>query len=127
MVSLKSVFPLVQVADPAVAAAFYVKHFGFQPIFEADWYVQIRRDGFELAFIRAGHESIPAKRRGVSANVCLTFEVEDVDATYEAVKGEMDVAVTPRDEPWHQRHFLGYDPAGVMIDIVKMLPVEAQP
>ena len=125
MASLKTVFPLFQVPDPAAAAAFYVKHFGFQPIFEADWYVQIRRDAHELAFITVGHDSIPAARRGASANVCLTFEVEDVDECYRSLKDDLDVVVTPRDEPWQQRHFLGYDPAGIMLDVMKLVPAES--
>lgn len=123
MIALKSVFPLFQVAEPAAAAEFYVKHFGFQMIFESDWYVQIRRENHELAFISVGHESLPEARHGASERICLTFEVEDVDAVYDAVKSEMEVVVSPRDEPWHQRHFLGYDPAGIMIDVMKMLPV----
>lgn len=118
--TLKSAFPLFQVDSPADAAAFYVKHFGFQPIFEADWYVQIRRDHHELAFIITGHDSIPAPRHGASQNVCLTFEVDDVDAAYSEVGDEMNVVTPPVDEPWGQRHFLGYDPAGIMLDVMKM-------
>jgi len=124
MVAIKTVFPLFQVGSPADAAAFYTKNFGFEPIFEADWYVQIRSGSQELAFITASHESIPSDRRGLSRNTCLTIEVEDVDALHEQVKASMQVIVEPRTEPWGQRHFLGYDPAGLLLDVMKMVPAQ---
>ncbi len=121
---VKTAFPLLQVESPAKAAAFYVDHFGFEPIFEADWYVQVRNGTQELAFIAEGHDSIPAERHGKSHNVCLTLEVEGVDAFYEQVKDHMDMKTDLGTEEWGQRHFLGIDPSGIMLDVMTMLPQE---
>lgn len=117
---LKTAFPLLQVESPAGAADFYVKYFGFELVFETDWYVQVRHGTQEIAFITVGHDSIPAQRHGLSRNVCLTFEVENVDSVHDRVKEAMQIVTQPRDEEWGQRHFLGYDPAGIMLDVMAM-------
>ncbi len=126
MISVKTAFPLLQVESPAAAAEFYVQHFGFESIFDTDWYVQLRNGTHEMAFIAVGHESIPSDRRAFSKNVCLTLEVEDVDSAFEEVGKVIQIVTEPRDEDWGQRHFLGYDPSGIMLDVMCMLPgVEA--
>lgn len=122
MICVKTALPLLQVESPAAAAKFYVDYFGFNSIFDSDWYVQIRNGTHEIAFITIGHESIPSDRRAFSKNVCLTLEVEDVDAAFEKVGKAMRIVTGPRDEEWGQRHFLGYDPSGIMLDIMCMLP-----
>jgi uncharacterized glyoxalase superfamily protein PhnB len=119
---LKTAFPLFQVESPAAAAEYYVNYFDFERIFEIDWYAQIRHGTQELAFVTAGHESIPPERHGLSKNVCLTLEVECVDLAYNRVRHAMKTVIQPRDEEWGQRHFLGYDPAGIMLDVMAMLP-----
>ena len=122
---IKTAFPLFQVESPEKAAAFYMDHFGFEPIFESDWYVQIRNGSQELAFITIGHHSIPAERHGASENVCLTFEAEDVDGYYAKVKDHLDIKTDLCTEEWGQRHFLGIDPNGIMLDVMMMLPQPA--
>ncbi len=122
---VKTAFPLLQVDSPSNAARFYTEHFGFEPVFESEWYSQIRSGTQEIAFIRTGHDSIPQDRHGESRNVCLTLEVDDVDSTYDRVRRSMHVVTRPRDEEWGQRHFLGYDPSGIMLDIMTMLENDA--
>lgn len=122
MTTLKTAFPLLQVDSPMDAAGFYERNFAFQRVFESDWYVQLRNGTQELAFISVGHESIPAARHGLSQNVCLTLEVADVDSSFERVKDAVEVVTEPRDETWGQRHFLGYDPSGIMLDVMEMRP-----
>ncbi|MFT5323732.1 MAG: putative glyoxalase superfamily protein PhnB [Planctomycetaceae bacterium] len=121
MIYVKTAFPLLQVESPAAAAKFYVDHFGFESIFETDWYVQLQNGTQEIAFIAVGHESIPSDRQAFSRNVCLTLEVEDVDSAFEEVGKMMQIVTEPRDEDWGQRHFLGYDPSGIMLDVMCML------
>ena len=116
--TVKTAFPLFQVESPSRAAAFYIEHFEFEPIFESDWYVQIQNGSQELAFIETGHASIPAERHGMSENVCLTLEVDDVDELYPRVKDSMKIATSLRTEEWGQRHFLGFDPSGIMLDVM---------
>ena len=125
MSTIKTAFPLLQVKSPSVSARFYMEYFGFEPVFANEWYSQIRCGTQEIAFIQTGHDSIPRERHGDSRHVCLTFEVDDVDSIYDKVKQAMDVVTSLRDEEWGQRHFLGYDPSGIMLDVMMMLGDEA--
>ncbi len=70
-------YPLLCVSNLAAARDFYVRHFGFEVAFDADWYVSLKRGPHELAFIRPDHGSIPEGWRKPAAGVLLTVEVED--------------------------------------------------
>ena len=115
------------------ARDFYVSHFGFQIVFEADWYVQLHgeRSGgapaLELAFMRPEVEDQPAavQQALTGAGVILTIEVEDATAEHHRLTaaGALSENIVPlRDEPWGQRHFLFRDPAGTLVDIVQAIP-----
>jgi catechol 2,3-dioxygenase-like lactoylglutathione lyase family enzyme len=130
---LKSLFPVFVTAKLAEARDFYVQHFGFHVVFEADWYVQLhglRGDGFpavELAFMLPDVADQPAALHAAFAGsgVILTIEVDDAEAMYARLSragalGEPIVAL--RDEPWGQRHFLFRDPTGTLADVVQQIP-----
>jgi catechol 2,3-dioxygenase-like lactoylglutathione lyase family enzyme len=121
--ALKSLFPVVVTSKVAEVRDFYVQHFGFRVVFEADWYVQLhglRGDGVppvELAFMMPNVESQPALLHTAfsGAGLLLTMDVDDVDAVHRTLSeaGALkDVVVSLRDEPWGQRHFLFKDPCG---------------
>lgn len=120
---LSSVYPVLCSDRIAETSAFYRSHFGFEVVFEADWYVSLRRKGdpaYELAIVDATHPTIPAGYRRPVAGVLLNFEVADVDATYaELVDGAGLVPVLPlRSEEFGQRHFIVADPSGVLVDVI---------
>lgn len=130
---LKSFFPVVITANLAAARAFYVEHFGFRVVFEADWYVQLhasRGEGvppIELAFMIPGVQTQPTPLHAAfsGAGVILTLDVDNVDAVHSRLENAgalQDVVVPLRDEAWGQRHFLIRDPAGVLLDIVQLIP-----
>ena len=77
-----TLYPLLHVRDVAATSRFYQEHFGFEPVFESDWYVQLRggATGNELAVIAFDHETIPPQGRHPTANLILSFEVEDAAA-----------------------------------------------
>jgi hypothetical protein len=58
--------PCLLVMDVSASARFYIEHFGFQPRVELDWFTTLSRQDrpYELAFIRADHETVPEGYRG---------------------------------------------------------------
>ena len=125
-----SYYPVLMVDDVAPAAAFYVEHFGFKPLFESDWYVHLQSgddESVNLAILQGDHETIPPEGRGRASGVLINFEVEDPDALYARVQAAgLPILRTLRDEPFGQRHFITEDPNGVAIDVIKPIPPTAE-
>lgn len=123
-----SFYPVLLTEQVAASAAFYIEHFGFEPVFEADWYVSLRMAGgshaYELAVMDAAHPTIPASFRTGVQGLILNFEVDDVDAEYERLigKANLPVELDIRDEEFGQRHFITSDPNGVLIDVITIIP-----
>lgn len=119
--ALTSSYPVLMTTDVAATAAFYRKHFGFEPIFETDWYVSLRRDQWELAVLDSRHETIPAAYRGPAAGgMLLNLEVDDVDAEWERLVGggALEAVLPIRTEEFGQRHFIVAGPDGVLVDVI---------
>ncbi|UVK51275.1 VOC family protein [Mesorhizobium sp. AR02] len=121
-----SYYPVLMTGDVAGTAAFYVKHFGFQPLFESDWYVHLQsvdNKRVNLGIVQGDHETIPEEGRGRTSGLLINFEVRDPDAVYERILADgLPVLRTLRDEPFGQRHFITRDPNGVLIDVIKPIP-----
>lgn len=123
---LNSCYPVLATADVGAARAFWTGPMRFEPVFDADWYVSLRRDRFELALLDRGHPTIPAAYRGVSAaGVLVNLEVDDVDAEWERlVAGAgLPVELALRDEDFGQRHFILAAPDGVLVDVITEIPL----
>lgn len=124
-------YPVLMVTDVAATSAFYQSHFGFHPLFEADWYVHLQLAGDErvnLAILDASHETIPesARNRTVSG-LLLNFEVPDVDVVHDALVAQgLPVLLALRDEAFGQRHFITSDPNGVLIDVITPIEPSAE-
>jgi len=125
-----SVYPVIMTAEVAATAAFYIRHFGFRPLFEANWYVHLQsvdNERVNLAILDGSHETIPAVGRGRVSGLLLNFEVEDVDAEYERLKAAgLPMLLELRDEEFGQRHFITRDPNGVLIDVIKPIAPTAE-
>jgi uncharacterized glyoxalase superfamily protein PhnB len=125
-----SYYPVIMTDDVAGTAAFYTEHFGFEPLFSADWYVHLQSKESEqvtLAILDGSHETIPESGRGKVFGLLLNFEVEDVDAVYARLKeAGLPIRLDIRDEEFGQRHFITADPNGVLIDIIKPIPPSAE-
>jgi len=123
-----SFYPVVLTNQVADTSTFYIEHFGFEKVFEADWYVSLKMTGsstaYELAVLDANHPTIPEAYRTQVNGLILNFEVEDVDAEYERLihKRKLPLEMDIRDEDFGQRHFITSDPNGVLIDIIKVIP-----
>jgi uncharacterized glyoxalase superfamily protein PhnB len=123
-------YPVLATENVSETAAFYVQHFDFKPLFEADWYVHLQhktQESVNLAILDHRHETIPAGYRKPAQGVLINFETDDVDAVYErAHAAGLPILLTLRDEAFGQRHFITRDPGGVMIDVIKVIPSSAE-
>ena len=122
---LRSCYPVLGSADVAASAAFYIEHFGFEPAFEADWYVSLRHpdSGHELALLDPSHPSVPDGYGEVARGVLVNLELDDVDAVAARLEGAGVPIVQPlRSEPFGQRHVIVRDPGGVLVDVITEIP-----
>jgi catechol 2,3-dioxygenase-like lactoylglutathione lyase family enzyme len=125
--TLQSSYPVLMVEDAKATADFYVRFFGFEETFSTDWYVSLRhstRPESELAFVEAGHESIPAGYRTSSRGVLLNLEVDDAAGEYARLMdgNGLEPLLPLRDEAFGQRHFILRDPAGNLVDVIENIP-----
>jgi catechol 2,3-dioxygenase-like lactoylglutathione lyase family enzyme len=122
-------YPVLMTTDVTATTAFFRRHFGFETTFEADWYVSLRHDQWELAVLDNAHETIPEAYRGrVAGGMLLNVEVDDVDALWDRLSQDesLEILLPIRSEDFGQRHFIVAGPDGVMIDVITNIePTEA--
>ncbi len=121
---VSSFYPVIGTKQVSESKDFYTKHFGFSVTFEADWYVSLKRDNYELAILDYTHPTVPENYRKSVQGLILNFEVEDVDAEYERLikRNKLPVQLELRSEEFGQRHFITSDPNGVLIDVITVIP-----
>jgi len=123
-------YPLIQTHDVAATAAFYMDNFGFKPMFESDWYFHLQSKNDEavnLTVLQADHETIPDCAKGVTQNLIVSFEVDDVDAEDKRLQSAgLSPVQALRDEPHGQRHAIYRDPNGIMIDLITPIEPSAE-
>jgi uncharacterized glyoxalase superfamily protein PhnB len=127
-VRASSCYPVICTERVAETSDFYVRLFGFERIFAADWYVSLRLGDHELAVVDASHPTIPDGYRRPVAGLILNIEVDDADAEYRrlVVDGGLTPALELRSEDFGQRHFIVADPAGVLVDVITEIPPSAE-
>jgi catechol 2,3-dioxygenase-like lactoylglutathione lyase family enzyme len=129
-VKCTSYYPVIMTGAVKDTAAFYVRHFGFEVMFEADWYVHLQSKAdpsVNLAVLDGQHRTIPATGRGQVSGLILNFEVDDVDAEHSRLKAAgLPILLELRNEDFGQRHFITADPNGVLIDIIKPIAPSAE-
>ncbi|MFF4242047.1 VOC family protein [Actinomadura geliboluensis] len=131
-VQLGGFYPVIATRDVAASRRFYVRHFGFEVTFEADWYVSLRRPDapqYELALLDHAHPTIPdGHRTPLQGGLLLNFEVDDVDAEHRRLVGGAGLPelLSLRTEEFGQRHFIVAAPDGVMIDVITVVPATGE-
>ncbi|MFG1854300.1 VOC family protein [Actinomadura geliboluensis] len=131
-VQLGGFYPVIATRDVAASRRFYVRHFGFEVTFEADWYVSLRRPDapqYELALLDHAHPTIPdSHRTPLQGGLLLNFEVDDVDAEHRRLVGGAGLPelLSLRTEEFGQRHFIVAAPDGVMIDVITVVPATGE-
>ncbi len=101
---------------------FYMRHFGFQLVYESDWYIELI--GSEIP---AGISfTLPQREAGEFFNgkgLILSFEVDDVDSEHDRLKSEgVPIAQELQNKPWGERSFVVNDPSGVHLYIYSLVP-----
>jgi hypothetical protein len=93
--------------------------------FEASWFVLLSAGAGKasLAFMHPAHPSAPPGPEPFNGKgMCLEFQVPDARMEHERfVRGNAPIALSLRDEPFGQRRFGLFDPAGVWIDVVEQI------
>ena len=122
-----SVYPVICTDKLQDTKCFYLTHFPFEIVFEAEWYVSRRSTGghpFELAILDHRHETTPESfRRPFGGGLLINFEVEDVDSLYQAFRAVgIPIHLELRSEDFGERHLIASDPNGVLIDMIKVIP-----
>jgi catechol 2,3-dioxygenase-like lactoylglutathione lyase family enzyme len=121
---LQSFYPVLMAEDVEASVRFYTEHMGFEKTFESDWYVSLKHrenPAYELDVLQRTHQTIPEGfRERSSSGLLLNFEVSDAAAEYERLKeAGLRIVLPLRDEDFGQRHFIGVDPGGVMVDVIE--------
>ncbi len=122
---INSMYPVIRTKKIEETSQFYEKYFGFERTFESDWYISLKIGSQELAVLLPDHKTIPEVFRGRESGpeTMLNFEIENVDAVYKRFKSDgRKIHYEIKDEGWGQRHFIGEDPNGVAIDVIKVIP-----
>ncbi len=101
---------------------FYMKHFGFQLVYESDWYIELLAPGNPAIGISF---TLPQREAGEFFNkgLIISFEVDDADAEYSRLKAAgLEIVQDLVDKPWGERSFVVDDPNGVHLYIYKTIP-----
>jgi len=100
---------------------FYMKHFGFQLVYESDWYIELIAADLPIGV----SFTLPQRDEGefFQKGLILSFEVDDVDAECRRLKAEgLTIIQDLVDKPWGERSFVVDDPNGVHLYIYKSIP-----
>lgn len=123
---LQDFYPIVVTEHLASCRDFYRRWFKLEVVFEASWFVLLSAGSSgraSLAFMHPDHPSAPPGPEPFSGRgMCLEFQVADATAEYERfVRDGASLGLALRDEPFGQRRFGLFDPAGVWIDVVEQI------
>lgn len=121
----RAIYPVIPVRDLEANLRFYAPLLGLKTSFANDWYVSLVNEAgtAQLAFVAAGHPSIPSSYRSAPSGCIVTVEVAEVDPIWQrCVDGPIETVLELRDEPWGQRHFMVRDPEGLLVDVVQLIP-----
>lgn len=118
-------YPIIVTDKLAACRDFYTHWFALEIGFESTWFLWLHSANttVSLAFMHPEHPSTPPGPEPFNGKgMCLEFQVEDAQATYEQFReAGLDITYAIRDEPFGQRRFGLYDPAGVWIDVVQQI------
>jgi uncharacterized glyoxalase superfamily protein PhnB len=126
-------YPLITTPRLHDCAAFYTRHFGFEAVFSASWFVLLQRSaregepGISLAFMSPEHPSSPPGPESFTGlGALLTIQVDDAHAC-EAELRTAGVAIShpARREAWGQVRLQCVDPGGLVLDLCEQVEPEA--
>jgi len=123
---LQDFYPIVVTEHMTDCRDFYRRWFELEVVFEASWFVLLGTGAGGraiVAFMHPRHPSAPPGPEAFSGKgMCLEFQVADARAEHERLgRDGAPVTLSLRDEPFGQRRFGLFDPAGVWIDVVEQI------
>jgi uncharacterized glyoxalase superfamily protein PhnB len=122
---LQDFYPII-VTDTLLACRdFYQRYFDLVLGFESSWFIWMHSHEHHasLGFMHPEHPSAPPGPESFSGKgMCLEFQVADAQAEYQRLlEAGAVVSYALRDEPFGQRRFGLFDPAGCWIDVVQQI------
>lgn len=117
-----SAYPLVTTQNLQGTRDFYVKHFGLEVIFEANWVAMLGANGnICLGLMSSGHPTHPPGPDVFNGRgMIVTIEVEDAAKACAILRRQgAPIAYDLHEEPWGQRRFMTLDPSGTLVDVVE--------
>lgn len=126
---MQGFYPVIMSDELKSSADFYTRLFGFEIVFESDWYISLKKHAgpdtvYELALLSWDHATIPVGFQNKVQGLLLNFEVEDAAGEYDRLieAEKLPLHLNLRDEAFGQRHFITSDPNGVLIDVIQIIP-----
>jgi catechol 2,3-dioxygenase-like lactoylglutathione lyase family enzyme len=118
-------YPIIVTPKMKQCVDFYVRYLGFTVAFEATWFTLLYAEGetASLAFMTPDHPSTPPSADVYAGKgMCFELQVEDARAAYAEAKDRgLPITYPLTDEPFGQRRFGFFDPAGMWVDIVEQI------
>jgi catechol 2,3-dioxygenase-like lactoylglutathione lyase family enzyme len=126
---LQDVYPIVVTEHLVRCRDFYRQWFELQVLFEASWFVLLGTGESGRATVAFMHPSHPSAPPGPATfngkGMCLEFQVDDAAGAYATFRdGGAPIERPLCDEPFGQRRFGFFDPAGVWLDVVEQIDPE---
>lgn len=123
---LESAYPVIVTEAMSACRDFYVRHFGFEVVFESSWFTYLAAAGnpaLGIAFMTPDHPSQPPGPEHFNGKgMFFTLQVTDASAEFQkARQSGAPIAYELRDEPWGQRRFGLFDPSGTWVDVVQQI------
>lgn len=122
---VESAYPVIVTENLVACRDFYVRHFGFQVVFESSWFIYLApsNPALGIAFMSPDHPSHPpGPEKFNGQGMFFTLQVADAAAEIEKVRSSgAQIAYALRDEPWGQRRFGLIDPSGTWVDVVQQI------
>lgn len=123
---LESAYPVIVTADIGACRDFYVRHFGFEAVFESSWFIYLASKAkpvLAIAFMSPDHPSSPpGPEKFNGQGMFFTLQVSDAITEFQKVRQSgARIAYELRDEPWGQRRFGLVDPSGTWADVVQQI------
>ena len=123
---LQDFYPIIVTEHLPACRDFYRRWFEFEVAFEATWFVLLGTTAGRratLAFMHPSHPSAPPGPESIRRHGHVPgVQVADAAAEYARFRdGGAPIKLALRDEPFGQRRFGLFDPAGVWIDVVEQI------
>jgi len=123
---ISSVFPVLCVDDVDACREFYMQVLELELVFECGWYTSLVAPGDrdnQVAFVEAGHPSVPDGFNAPARGMLVTVAVDDVDSVHDrAIAAGHQPVLELCEEGFGQRHFMLQDPAGTLLDLIQWIP-----